>query len=299
MTEERERLMAICRQVRSDIVSMIGKAGSGHPGGSLSATELVCGLYFGGILKYRPEDPEWEGRDRFILSKGHAGPLLYSVLARAGFYSPDEMQHLRELGSILQGHPHAERIPGFECSAGSLGQGLSVANGLAFAFRRTGHPGRVYCLMGDGELQEGSVWEAVMTAAQHHLDNVCALVDYNHVQLDDTVENIKALGDLCEKFTDFGWNAIEVDGHDVINVVEAYKIAEALKGAPTVIIANTVKGKGVSYMEGDPAWHGTAPNAEQLERALSDIAGGNGFEKYLEEDYDSEEEAPEGEVSPL
>lgn len=275
-----DQLITQCQEIRSDIVTMLSRAGSGHPGGSLSATELIAALYFGGVMKHDPKDPEWEGRDRFILSKGHAGPVVYSALARAGYFPVDELWNLRQLGAMLQGHPHAARIPGFECSAGSLGQGLSVSNGLALAFKAQGRANRVYCLLGDGELQEGEVWEAVMTAAQHKLDNVCAMVDYNHVQLDDTVENIKAEGDLVRKFDDFGWNAIEVDGHDITAVISAYKKAAAERGKPSVLIANTVKGKGVSFMEGDPAWHGTAPNKEQLKRALADIESGHGFEKY-------------------
>jgi Transketolase, N-terminal subunit len=265
--------------MRTDIVTMLNRAGSGHPGGSLSSVELVACLYFGGVLKHDPRDPEWTERDRFILSKGHAAPVIYSALARAGYYSIGELSHLRRLDAMLQGHPHAARIPGFECSAGSLGQGLSIANGLALAFMARGMSSRVYCLMGDGELQEGQVWEAVMTAAQHALDNVCAIVDFNHVQLDDTVDNIKALGDPARKFADFGWNAIEIDGHDIAAVMSAYGAAAACKGRPSVIIADTIKGKGVSFMEGDPAWHGTAPDDEQLSAALEDIRSGYGFKE--------------------
>jgi len=273
------QLTELCRTMRTDIVTMLNRAGSGHPGGSLSSVELVACLYFGGVLKHDPRDPEWTERDRFILSKGHAAPVIYSALARAGYYSIDELSHLRRLDAMLQGHPHAARIPGFECSAGSLGQGLSIANGLALAFMARGMSSRVYCLMGDGELQEGQVWEAVMTAAQHALDNVCAIVDFNHVQLDDTVDNIKALGDPARKFADFGWNAIEIDGHDIAAVMSAYGAAAACKGRPSVIIADTIKGKGVSFMEGDPAWHGTAPDDEQLSAALEDIRSGYGFKE--------------------
>lgn len=264
-------LQAICRTVRSDIVTMVHRAGSGHPGGSLSAVELMVGLYFGGILSVDPHNPKWTGRDRFILSKGHVAPVLYSVLARKGFFPAEELWTLRKLGSILQGHPHWESTPGLDCSSGSLGQGLSIANGLAIGFKKQGQPNRVYCLLGDGELQEGQVWEAIMTAAQHKLDNLCAIVDYNHVQLDGTVEEIKALGDLCEKWHAFGWNVIEVDGHDVEAVIGAYELAQNFRGKPTVLIANTVKGKGVSFMEHDCSWHGNAPSTEQLERALAEI----------------------------
>jgi len=257
--------------VRTDILKMTHDAGSGHPGGSLSATDLMVGLYFGDIIRVNPEDPSWEGRDRFILSKGHVAPVLYSVLARKGFYPVSDLGTLRRLGSPLQGHPHMSSTKGLDCSSGSLGQGLSVANGLAIAFKKQNRPNRVYCLMGDGELQEGQIWEAVMTAAQHHLDNLCAIVDYNHVQLDGTVEEIKAMGDLCEKFHSFGWNVIELDGHDMEQVTEAYRMAMAFHGKPTVLVANTVKGKGVSFMENRCEWHGKAPNDEELAKALEEV----------------------------
>lgn len=267
VTELRE----MCKNVRSDILNMVHDAGSGHPGGSLSATELMVGLYFGGIIRVDPQDPEWKDRDRFILSKGHVAPVLYSVLARRGFFPMEELKTLRRLGSILQGHPHKSSTPGLDCSSGSLGQGLSVCNGLAIGFKKQGMDSRVYCLMGDGELQEGQCWEAVMTAAQHKLDNVCAIVDYNHVQLDGTCEEIKDMGDLGAKWREFGWNVIELDGHDMEQVIRAFRMAEAYKGRPTVLIAATVKGKGVSFMENDCNWHGTAPSDEQLGQALSEI----------------------------
>ena len=267
-------LKEMCRIIRCDILTMIHQAGSGHPGGSLSATELLVGLYFGGIIQVNPDDPEWSGRDRFILSKGHAAPVVYAVLARKGYFPSEELGTLRKFGSILQGHPHKQCTPGLDCSSGSLGQGLSIANGLALGFKKQEMPNRVYCLLGDGELQEGQVWEAVMTAAQNKLDNVCAIVDYNHVQLDGTTEEIKDLGDLCAKWHDFGWNVIEVDGHDLDQVVRAYEMAMSFKGKPSVLIANTVKGKGVSFMEGDCNWHGNAPNAEQLKQALAVIREG-------------------------
>ena len=183
----------------------------------------------------------------------------------------EELWTLRRLGSSLQGHPHRGSTPGLDCSSGSLGQGLSIANGLALGFKKQGRSNRVYCLLGDGELQEGQVWEAIMTSAQHKLDNLCAIADYNHVQLDGAVEEIKALGDLCAKWHDFGWNVLEVDGHDMNAVLRAYEMARAFRGKPTVLIANTVKGKGVSFMEGDCNWHGNAPNAQQLEQALAEI----------------------------
>lgn len=271
--EDLERLNTICRQVRTDILTMIHRAGSGHPGGSLSTVELLVGLYFGGVLRVRPDEPKWPERDRFIISKGHGAPTLYSVLARRGFYPVSWMEALRRLDSPLQGHPHAERVPGLDCSSGSLGQGLSVANGLALGLSRQQVPARVYCLLGDGELQEGQVWEAALTAHQLRLHNVCAIVDWNRVQLDGTVEEIKDVGDLTAKWRDFGWNAIECDGHDMASVLAAYAAAAAYKEGPSVILAHTVKGKGVSFMENRCAWHGAAPNDEELRAALAEIRG--------------------------
>lgn len=267
-------LVKMTQTVRRDIVTMIHEAGSGHPGGSLSAAELMTALYFS-VMKLDPKNPEWEDRDRFILSKGHVAPVVYSVLARRGFFPVEELHTLRKLGSILQGHPHREHTPGLDCSSGSLGQGLSIANGLALAFKKQNRSNRVYCLLGDGELQEGQCWEAVMTAAQHQLDNLCAIVDYNHVQLDGTTDEIKDLGNLCNKWNEFGWNVIELDGHDMEQVCNAYQSASETKGKPTVLIANTIKGKGVSFMENDCNWHGNAPSKEQLEKALEEIGGMN------------------------
>ena len=266
-------LKAMSRTVREDILTMVHKAGSGHPGGSLSATDLMVGLYFGDRINVDPKNPDWEGRDRFILSKGHVAPVLYSVLARKGFFPIEELGTLRKMGSILQGHPHKQSTPGLDCSSGSLGQGLSIANGLAIGFKKQHKTNRVYCLLGDGELQEGQVWEAIMTAAQNKLDNLCAIVDYNHVQLDGTTEQIKDLGDLAAKWHDFGWNVIQLNGHDMDQVLKAYDMAAAYKGKPSVLIADTIKGKGVSFMEGDCNWHGNAPNDQQLEQALAEVRG--------------------------
>ncbi len=266
-------LLEMSKTIRTDVLTMVHKAGSGHPGGSLSAADLMTGLFFGGIIRVDPAKPDWDGRDRFILSKGHVAPVLYAVLARMGFFPLEELGTLRRFGSILQGHPHKQSTPGLDCSSGSLGQGLSIACGLAIGFKVQKKDNRVYCLLGDGELQEGQVWEAVMTGAQHKLDNLCAIVDYNHVQLDGTTEEIKDLGDLCAKWHDFGWNVIELDGHDMEQVLNAFRMAMAFKGKPSVLIANTVKGKGVSFMEGDCSWHGNAPNAEQLAQALAEIRG--------------------------
>ena len=265
-----EQVKAMANTVRRDILGMICRAGSGHPGGSLSTAELLTVLYFE-VMNVRPEDPDWPDRDRFIISKGHGVPTLYSVLARKGFYPLDWMDCLRRLGSPLQGHPHADRVPGLDCSSGSLGQGLSVANGLALGLRRHGSQARVYCLMGDGELQEGQIWEAAMSAAQFKLSNVCGIVDWNHVQLDGTTEEIMDVGDLTKKWADFGWNVIECDGHDPDDVLRAFTAAKACTDKPSVILAHTVKGKGVSFMENKAAWHGAAPNEEQFAAAMAEL----------------------------
>jgi transketolase len=264
----------IARQVRGDIVKMIHAAGSGHPGGSLSAVELLVVLYFGGILRITPEDPGNLRQDRFILSKGHCAPVLYSILCRKGFFAKDHLMTLRKLGSILQGHPHAALVPGLDSSSGSLGQGLSIANGMAMGYLRRGFDIRVYCLLGDGELQEGQVWEAAMTAAQHKLNNVCAIVDNNHVQLDGNTGDIKCLEPVADKWRAFNWNVLQIDGHNPDEVYNAYQEAIKERQRPTVIVAQTIKGKGVSFMENRAAWHGTAPDQEQLRAALNEINGG-------------------------
>ena len=268
---QEQKIKEIARQIRRDIVTMIHAAGSGHPGGSLSAADLLATLYFTDQFRCDPSSPNWAERDRFILSKGHTAPVIYSVLARRGFFPPEELLTLRRFGSRLQGHPKKDATPGLDCSSGSLGQGLSIANGIAFALQRRGSDARVYCLMGDGELQEGQVWEAAMFAPQHGLDNICALVDYNNVQLDGRVDEIKEVQPLREKWEAFRWNVIETDGHDVSAIYSAYQAARACKGRPTVILAQCVKGKGVSYMENSAKWHGTAPNDEEYAQAMEEL----------------------------
>jgi transketolase len=267
-----EELAGMAREVRADIVRMTAAAGSGHPGGSLSAVELMTALYFG-VMNHRPAEPKWPDRDRFILSKGHACPLLYSLLARSGYLPVAELTSLRKFGSCLQGHPSCLALPALEVSSGSLGQGLSIANGLALAAKLNGKGFRVYGLLGDGELQEGQVWEAAMSAAHYKLDNVCALVDYNGLQIDGDVEKVMGLAPLADKWRAFNWHVAEIDGHDFAQVLAAYEEAARTKGRPTVIIARTVKGKGVSFMENAAGWHGKAPNADELARALAEIGG--------------------------
>lgn len=264
-------LRPVCRQLRQDILEMIHAAGSGHPGGSLSCVEILSVLYFQ-VMRVDPAHPQDPDRDRFLLSKGHAAPVLYSVLARRGFFDPALLPTLRSLGSPLQGHPHMDRLPGLDCSSGSLGQGLSIANGLALAAKRQGKDFRTYCLLGDGEVQEGQIWEAAMTAAHFHLDNVCAIVDDNGVQLDGPTAEIMNVEPLGDKFAAFGWNVLPVDGHDLDALSDAFQAAAACKGRPSLLLARCVKGKGVSFMENQCAWHGKAPNQEELSAALAELA---------------------------
>jgi transketolase len=266
-------IQATATRMRKDIVEMIAEAGSGHPGGSLSAADIVATLYFGGVLNHDPANPEWPERDRFILSKGHAAPVLYAALAEAGYFGRDQLLTLRKLGSMLQGHPDSKKTPGVEVSTGSLGQGLSIAAGLAAGLRGGEHPEpsiddrTVFCLMGDGEIQEGQVWEAAMFAAHEGLDNLVAIVDHNGLQIDGACNEVMCLGTVAAKFTAFDWHAVEVDGHDVEALLAAFGAARAHRGGPVVIIAHTIKGKGVSFMEGDAGWHGKAPSAEQVTSA--------------------------------
>ncbi|MBE0475848.1 MAG: transketolase [Coriobacteriia bacterium] len=261
------------RRVRCLIVEMTAAAGSGHPGGSLSAADIAATLYLG-VMRHDPACPDWPERDRFILSKGHAAPLIYAVLAEAGYLPVEELSSLRKLGSRLQGHPDSTKLPGIEVSTGSLGQGLSVAAGIALGLRLQGNvASRVYCLLGDGELQEGSIWEAAMFAAHHGLDSVTAVVDANGLQIDGPVDEIVRVQPIAEKFRAFGWEAIPVDGHDIAALLEAFARARKTVGRPTVLVADTVKGAGVSFMEGRCEWHGVAPTAEQAERALAELWG--------------------------
>jgi len=261
----------LAKRIRRHIISMIGKAGSGHPGGSLSAVEIVSSLYFN-IMRHKPKDPSWPDRDRFILSKGHAAPMLYAVLAECGYIPIDELMTLRQLDSRLQGHTDRRCTPGVEMSAGALGQGLSFSIGVALAGRLNAQDYRVYVLMGDGECDEGQVWEAAMAAAHYKLDNITAIIDNNGLQIDGCNCDVMNLDPLNKKWQAFGWNVTEVDGHNFSQLIEAYKQAQQIKGQPTVIIAHTIKGKGVSFMENVASFHGKAPNAEQVEIALKELA---------------------------
>ncbi|ADO83264.1 transketolase [Ilyobacter polytropus] len=257
-------------QVRKDIVQMICKSKSGHPGGSLSAADIVTTLYFS-EMNVDPKNPKMEGRDRFVLSKGHAAPVLYAVLAEKGYFDRELLGTLRQYGSILQGHPDMKKVPGIEISTGSLGQGLSVANGMALSAKISGEDYRTYVLMGDGELQEGQVWEAAMTSAHYKLDNICAFVDYNNLQIDGNVDEIMGVAPLDKKWESFGWNVIKADGHSFEEILDSLEKAKECKGKPTVIIAETTKGKGVSFMENVCGFHGVAPTAEETEIAVKEL----------------------------
>ena len=268
MTELEQR----ATQMRKDIVAMIAKAGSGHPGGSLSSVEIMTALYFGGVMNYDPANPDDPNRDRFILAKGHAAPVLYTTLAHAGYFAREELMTLRQLGSRLQGHPDSNLLNGVEVSTGSLGQGLSIAAGAASGLKLNNSPATVFTLLGDGECEEGQVWEAAMYAAHYKLDNLVAIVDRNGLQIDGKTEEVCNPSDLCEKFAAFGWDVHTVDGHDIDALIDLLKQTKASHDAkPQVIIAKTVKGKGVSFMENQASWHGKAPNDEQTKAALEEL----------------------------
>lgn len=264
-------LQAQAKVIRRHIITMLTRAGSGHPGGSLSAVEILVALYFH-QMKHKPKDPHWPDRDRFLLSKGHACPVWYAVLAEAGYFATSELERLRKMGSILQGHPDMKRTPGVEMSSGSLGQGLSVANGIALAGRIDKKDYRVYVLLGDGENQEGQIWEAAMAISHFKLDNLCAILDYNGLQIDGAISRIMSILPLAEKWKAFGWYVIQIDGHNLSEIISAYEEAATIKEQPTLIIAKTIKGKGVSFMENQAGWHGKAPNAEEGKQALEELA---------------------------
>lgn len=266
-----DEMKEMAKTIRRDVVKMICEAGSGHPGGSLSSTDILVALYFN-KMNHNPHKPADENRDRFILSKGHICPAVYAVLARAGYFPVDELMTLRKMFSRLQGHPALSKgLPGIEVSAGSLGQGLSIACGVALGARLDKKNYKTFCLTGDGELQEGQIWEAVMTAAHYHLDNLVCIVDKNNLQIDGKVQEVMNLDPLIDKFKAFNWHVIDCDGHNLVELCEAYDEALSYKGKPICIIANTIKGKGVSFMENQAGWHGKAPNNEQCELALQEL----------------------------
>ncbi len=268
-----EELASRALSMRRMIIEMLAASKSGHPGGSLSAVEIVATLYFA-AMQVDPANPHQPDRDRFVLSKGHAAPVLYSALAEKGFFPREELLTLRKTGSHLQGHPDMKKTPGVDMSTGSLGQGISAAVGMALAGKLDKKDYRVYALLGDGECEEGMVWEAAMAASHYKLDNLTTFLDYNGLQIDGPVQEVMNPTPLDQKFQAFGWEVIQIDGHNFQEIWDALEKARGTKGKPTMIIARTVKGKGVSFMENQAGWHGNAPNAEQAAQALAELGGG-------------------------
>ena len=268
---ETVNLEAKAKELRRHIISMLAAAGSGHPGGSLSAADLVTALYYN-EMQVDPQNPQWDGRDYFVLSKGHAAPALYGILAMKGYFPVEDLQTLRKLGSHLQGHPCRLKTPGVEVSTGSLGHGVSVAAGIAKGLKLDNKPNRVYTIVGDGESQEGQVWEAAMFAAHYKLDNFVLILDRNRLQIDGRPQDVMNPEPLPEKFKAFGFNVIEIDGHNMEEILAAFAKARECKGMPTAIIANTIKGKGVSFMEDQVGWHGNAPKGDEVTKALAELA---------------------------
>ncbi|HHV46576.1 MAG TPA: transketolase [Tissierellia bacterium] len=265
-------LRKIASKLRTDIIEMLREAKSGHPGGSLSACEVLTALYFK-EMRVNPNNPEWPDRDRFVLSKGHGAPVLYAALAEKGFFPKEELMKLRKTGAMLQGHPDMKGTPGVDMTTGSLGQGLAAANGMALAGKLDKKDYRVYALIGDGEAQEGIIWEAAMLAAHYKLDNLTVFMDHNRLQIDGLNKEVMNIEPIDEKFRAFGWHVINIDGHSFEDIFNALEEAKNTKGKPTMIIANTVKGKGVSFMENQAGWHGKAPSEEEAKKAIGEIGG--------------------------
>ncbi|MBL7084808.1 MAG: transketolase [Candidatus Omnitrophica bacterium] len=268
--EEIKKLEEQAKQIRRLIIKMLAKAGSGHPGGSLSSTDIVSCLYFS-VMRHNPKNPNWPQRDRFHMSKGHCCPLWYAVLVESGYFPEEKLWTLRNLGSILQGHPDW-RTPGVNVASGSLGQGLSIAIGMSLAARLNQASYRVYCLLGDGEIQEGQIWEAAMSASHYKCENLCAILDYNGYQIDGKVKDIMNIEPLVDKWRAFGWQTISIDGHNINEILSAFEQAKSVKGKPTIIIAKTIKGKGVSFMENVVDFHGRPPTPEEAEQALKELS---------------------------
>lgn len=267
-----QELKEVCRQVRRDIINEVADASSGHPGGSLSAVEMMVALFYT-QMRVDPKNPKDPNRDRFVLSKGHAAPCYYAVLAEKGFFPKEELKKLRKLHGILQGHPDCKKVPGVDAATGSLGQGVSIATGMALGAKHAKSDIKVYTILGDGELQEGLVWEAAMAAAHYKLDNFTVMVDNNGLQIDGANDDVMSLGNIADKFRAFGFHVIEVeDGNDLESVIAALEMP-TMAGKPKCIVAHTVKGKGVSFMEGNFGWHGKAPNEEQRQQALKELEG--------------------------
>ncbi len=267
---EVQELEKKARRIREDIVEEVYSAKSGHPGGSLSVADILTVLYFG-EMNINPENPNWEDRDRLVLSKGHCSPALYSCLANRGFFPVEDLKTFRNINSYLQGHPDKNKVPGVDMTTGSLGQGLSAANGIAIAGKMDKKDYRVYCILGDGEIEEGQIWEAAMAANKYKLDNLCVIVDNNNLQIDGTIEEVMSSYPIDEKFRSFGFQVIHIDGHNIEEIRKAFEVARNVKGQPTCIIAKTIKGKGVDFMENQAGWHGKAPNEEQYEQAMKSL----------------------------
>lgn len=267
---ENLELMKISKNVRMNIIKMLGQSKSGHPGGSLSMADILTVLYFD-EMKIDPKDSTWDGRDRFVLSKGHGAPALYSILSEVGYIEESALSTLRKINSPLQGHPDMRKVKGVEMSTGSLGQGFSSAVGMAISFKISGASNRVYSILGDGECQEGIVWESAMAAAHYKLDNLTIFVDNNGLQIDGPCEQVMNVNSLSDKFKAFGFNVLEIDGHNLDEIKNSLKEAKEFKNKPTAIIAKTVKGKGVSFMENQCSWHGVAPSAEEVEQAIKEL----------------------------
>ena len=265
-----EELEKMARQVRKGIIEAVYSNQSGHPGGSLSVADILTVLYFK-EMNIDEENPNWDDRDRLVLSKGHCSPALYSCLANRGFFPVEDLKTFRNINSYLQGHPDKNKVPGVDMTTGSLGQGLSAANGMAIAGKMDGKDYRVYCILGDGEIEEGQIWEAAMAANKYKLDNLCVIVDNNNLQIDGTIEEVMSSYPIDEKFRSFGFEIIKIDGHDITEIIKAFDVAKNVKGKPTCIIAKTIKGKGVSFMENQVGWHGKAPNEEQYIQALQEL----------------------------
>lgn len=280
MQDEILNLKLIANQLRQHVVKMVGEANSGHPGGSLSAADILAVLFFK-EMRIDPANPRWQDRDRFVLSKGHASPILYAALAERGFFPKEWLLGFRKINSPLQGHPDMKKVPGVEMSTGSLGQGFSTAVGMALGLKMDQSPARVYALLGDGEIQEGIIWEAAMAAAHYKLNNLTAILDYNGLQIDGPVQEVMNPEPVADKWRSFGFKVITIDGHNIPEIINAINTARQHLEGPSIIIAKTVKGKGVSFMENRAEWHGTAPKPEQVEKALAELQAGR--EKLWEE----------------
>ncbi len=268
-----EELTKKAVEIRKGIIEAVYHAQSGHPGGSLSVADILAVLYFH-EMNIRPEEPKWEDRDRLVLSKGHCSPALYSCLANRGYFPIEDLKTVRKIDSYLQGHPDKNKVPGVDMTTGSLGQGLSAANGMAIAGKMNKKDYRVYCILGDGEIEEGQIWEAAMTSSKYKLDNLCVIVDNNNLQIDGTIEEVMSPYPIDEKFRSFGFEIIKIDGHDIEEIIKAFEVAKNIKDKPTCIIAKTIKGKGISYMENQVGWHGKAPNEEQYKEAITELEKG-------------------------